>query len=57
MKALKNKFWLSRDEMVEEIEAMGFEVADVEDDFIVVLDEEEEYVLRILQAGSAVVLI
>ena len=57
MKALKNKFWLSRDEMVEEIEAMGFEVTDVEDDFIVVLDEEEEYVLRILQAGSAVVLI
>ncbi len=57
MKELKGKFWTSRDEMVEDIEAMGYEVADLEYDYIVFLDEEDEYTMKVLQAGSTVCLI
>lgn len=57
MKELKGKFWTSRDEMVEDIEAMGYEVADLEYDYIVFLDDEDEYTMKVLQAGSTVCLI
>lgn len=56
MKELKNKFWTSKDEMVEEIEAMGYEVADVDSEYVVFLDDEEEYIMRVLQAGSTICL-
>lgn len=57
VKNLKGKFWTSKDEMVEEIEAMGYEIADLDDEVIVILDEEDEYLLRVLQAGSTICLI
>ena len=57
MKELKGKFWTSKVEMVEDIEAKEYEVADLDDEYVVFLDEEEEYVLRILQAGSTICLI
>lgn len=57
MRELKGKFWTSKNEMVEDIEAKGFEVADLDDEYIVFLDDEEEYVMKVLQAGSTVCLI
>lgn len=58
MRELQNRFWTNKDEMVEEIEALGYEVEYVDGERIVFVDEdEEEYTMEVHQAGNTIYLI
>ncbi len=55
MMNVEGKFWTRQNEMVEELESLGYEVAEVSGDSLVVIDlqdeEETEHTLRIGHAN------
>ena len=42
MEKLKGMFWTNKNEMLEELEGMGYEVIDENDEYIVIADEHDE---------------
>ena len=55
MMNVEGKFWTRRNEMVEELEELDYEVTEINDEFVAVVDlqddEEAEYVLYLGHAG------
>lgn len=55
MENLKGLFWTNKNEMVEELEGMGYEIEDINDEYITILDEdEEEITLDLIIAGRTI---
>lgn len=52
---LKGEFWTDKNEMIEDIEKIGYEILELNDEYIVVEDgEEKQWVYDIITAGSTI---
>ena len=55
LEELKGRFWTVRQELIEEIEEMGFEVEEENEEYIAVTDsEDEEYEIHLINAGHTI---
>ena len=55
MESIGNGFWTELTEMVEDIEELGLEVADYNDEYIVAVDEDNmEYILYLGHANRTI---
>ena len=64
MERLRNKFWTNEDEMVEEIEELGYEVIDMDYEHILVMDIDDrmaefpkEISLKLLRANKTITIL
>lgn len=64
MENLKNKFWTNEDEMIEEIEELGYEVLDITYENIFLMDIDDrmsefptEICLKLLRANNTITII
>lgn len=58
MEELKNKFWTDKNEMVEELKELGYDVLELNDEYITIEDEDEEQTtLNLIIAGSTITIV
>ena len=51
---VEGKFWTRQDEMIEEVESLGYKVVEISDDCLVVVDlqDETEHILHVGRANE-----
>lgn len=57
LEELKGRFWTDKDDLIADVNEIGYEVLDINDEYMVIADDDYEVVIYLNIAGNTITIL
>lgn len=57
LEELKGRFWTDKNDLIEDVNEVGYEVLEINDEYMVIADDDYEVVIYLNVAGSTITIL